>query len=214
MDFLQLMRERYTTKHYDSHKKIPDEILDKILECLRLTPSAVNLQPWHFFLTRSTEGKAKIRAAVPDFNQGRFDDCDCVLILCSLNTISKEFAAQVAQTEIADKRFAAENSADRISGILGYSASRDKMETVRVWSSKQVYIAMATLLYASAAYGVDSTPVEGVDCARVDALMGLKEQGLHCEGLVFLGYRADNDSNTPRQRPKSRMALDQILTRF
>ena len=50
MDFLKLMQERYTTKYYDPQKNIPEEILQKILECLRLTPSSVNMQGWRFYL--------------------------------------------------------------------------------------------------------------------------------------------------------------------
>lgn len=214
MDFLKLMQERYTTKHYNSSKKIPDEILDKILECLRLSPSSINLQPWHFYLTRSAAGKARIRGAMADFNYGRFDECDSVLILCSMNRVSPEFARLVAQTEVDEKRLAPEKLEERIGYIQKTCEFKDKLETLRVWSAKQIYIAMATVLYAAAAYGVDSTPVEGLNCRMVDEALGLEAQGLHCEAAIYLGLRADNDTNAPERRPKSRLALDRILSRF
>ena len=47
-DFLQISKERYTTKHYDSSKKISNADFQKLLEILRLAPSAVNVQPWFF----------------------------------------------------------------------------------------------------------------------------------------------------------------------
>lgn len=214
MDFLNLMQQRYTTKHYDSAKKIPDEILDKILECLRLAPSSINLQPWHFYLTRSEEGKAKIRAAMADFNYGRFDECDSVLILCSMGKVTPEFARLVAAREVEQKRLASDKLEERIGSIIKTGAFKEQLETVRVWSGKQIYIAMATVLYAAASYGIDSTPVEGLNCRLVDQALGLEAQGLHCEAAIYLGVRADSDTNDPKRRPKSRLALDQILTRF
>ena len=45
MDFEQLLKQRYTTKHYDNTRKVPDETITKILECVRLTPTSVNAQP-------------------------------------------------------------------------------------------------------------------------------------------------------------------------
>lgn len=46
--FLEISKNRYTTKHYDQDKKISQKDIDTLLEIARLTPSAVNIQPWHF----------------------------------------------------------------------------------------------------------------------------------------------------------------------
>jgi len=50
MDLLNSVKSRYTTKAYDSEKKIPQEKIKKLLEILRFSPSSVNIQPWHFSL--------------------------------------------------------------------------------------------------------------------------------------------------------------------
>lgn len=42
VDFLSLSQQRYTAKHYDPNRIIPKEDLDKLLEILRLAPTAVN----------------------------------------------------------------------------------------------------------------------------------------------------------------------------
>ena len=56
---LDIARRRYTTKHYDPAKPLSDEDLDALLEVLRLAPSSVNIQPWHFYAVKSAEAKAK-----------------------------------------------------------------------------------------------------------------------------------------------------------
>ena len=68
MDILSIMRSRYTTKHYDPSKPVSEEALQTMLEVLRLSPSSVNSQPWHFYVIESAEAKAKLMpAGLPKF---------------------------------------------------------------------------------------------------------------------------------------------------
>lgn len=60
MDMLKLIRERYTTKHYDATRRVSDEDMADLMEVLRLSPSSVNAQPWHFFVAGSAEAKARL----------------------------------------------------------------------------------------------------------------------------------------------------------
>jgi nitroreductase len=47
MDTFQCIRSRRTTRTF-LPTDVPEQTIDKILEAGRLTPSARNLQPWHF----------------------------------------------------------------------------------------------------------------------------------------------------------------------
>lgn len=51
MNFLELSKQRYSARNYSSDM-IEQEKLDYILECARFAPSAVNYQPWHFFVVK------------------------------------------------------------------------------------------------------------------------------------------------------------------
>ncbi len=53
MDLLNVAQTRYTTKAYDASRTIPAEQFERLLEILRLAPSSINIQPWHFFYCRS-----------------------------------------------------------------------------------------------------------------------------------------------------------------
>ena len=63
MDFVELARTRYTTKHYNG-KAIPRETMEKLFEVLRLAPSSVNSQPWVYFHARTAEQKEKLLPAI------------------------------------------------------------------------------------------------------------------------------------------------------
>jgi nitroreductase len=62
MDFLELAKKRYSCRNYKSDA-VEDDKLMKVLEAARVAPSAVNYQPWHFYVVRKSENKAKIAEA-------------------------------------------------------------------------------------------------------------------------------------------------------
>ena len=59
MTLLELVKKRKSVRHF-LDKKIEPEKLEYIMECARLAPSAVNFQPWHFYIVESEESKALI----------------------------------------------------------------------------------------------------------------------------------------------------------
>lgn len=60
MNFKELCERRYSVRSYKP-EQIPQEKLDYIMECVRLAPSAVNKQPWHFILYTNEEDRKKIQ---------------------------------------------------------------------------------------------------------------------------------------------------------
>ncbi len=62
MDLHELILERESIRSYNINRKIPEDILKRILEAGRLAPSAGNRQPWEFLLVSSEEMLEKIRA--------------------------------------------------------------------------------------------------------------------------------------------------------
>lgn len=62
MDFLELAKKRYSCRNYKPNE-VEDDKLMKVLEAARVAPSAVNYQPWHFYVVKNAELKAKIGEA-------------------------------------------------------------------------------------------------------------------------------------------------------
>jgi nitroreductase/dihydropteridine reductase len=87
---------------------------------------------------------------------------------------------------------------------------RYALKDMAQWFEKQVYIALGNAMTAAAALGVDSTPMEGIDPAALDAELGLHDQGLSSLVLLCLGYHAETDFNA--KLPKSRLPQEQVFT--
>lgn len=60
MTFQELAKKRYSVRLY-SPEPVTQEQLDYILECARTAPSAVNFQPWHFYIARTPETIQKLQ---------------------------------------------------------------------------------------------------------------------------------------------------------
>lgn len=59
MNFKELSEARFSVRSY-TDEPVNKQQLDYILECARLAPSAVNFQPWHFYLVTRPEDKEKL----------------------------------------------------------------------------------------------------------------------------------------------------------
>jgi len=77
MDFLELARNRYSCRKYDT-RPVEKEKLEKILEAGRIAPSAVNNQPWHFFVVTGP-GLERFHSA---YHREWFRSAPCVIAIC------------------------------------------------------------------------------------------------------------------------------------
>lgn len=59
MTFKEISEQRFSVRSYTSEAVSP-EALDYILECARLAPSAVNFQPWRFYVIESPELRSRL----------------------------------------------------------------------------------------------------------------------------------------------------------
>ena len=63
MDFLELTKQRYSERFFDSTRMVEDEKLDRILEAGRQAPTAANKQPQRLFVIKSKEAYQKAQSA-------------------------------------------------------------------------------------------------------------------------------------------------------
>lgn len=78
MDFLELAKNRYSCRKYDSRPVEADK-LNLILEAGRLAPSAANSQPWHFFVLTEADSLGKIHQV---YHREWFRSAPAVIVIC------------------------------------------------------------------------------------------------------------------------------------
>jgi nitroreductase len=65
LDFYHVLKTRRSIRSY-KEILIPNEVLNRILESVRIAPSGSNRQPWHWIIVKSKEVKRKLAEACSD----------------------------------------------------------------------------------------------------------------------------------------------------
>ncbi|HON08909.1 MAG TPA: nitroreductase family protein [Verrucomicrobiota bacterium] len=66
MDFYEVIKKRRSIRKY-KQQPIPQEVLSRIMEAVRLAPSACNLQPFKFLIISSKEKKKSLKGVIQDW---------------------------------------------------------------------------------------------------------------------------------------------------
>lgn len=215
MNLTKIAEKRYSTKEFDPKKKISKELFDHIKALLRLSPSSVNSQPWHFVIADSDEGKKRVAKGTKgdfSFNEIKVLDASHVIVFCVKTDIDEEYNQHILEVEEKDGRFADSSLKKMVSGARTkfVDIHRIDLDDAQHWMEKQVYLNMGTILLGAAALGIDALPMEGIDMEAIDKEFGLREKGYTSIGLVSLGYHKDTDFNA--DLPKSRLPKEEIFT--
>ena len=78
MKFLDLVKARHSVREFQD-RPVEQEKLDYIMECVRLAPSAVNLQPWKF---RAVTDRETLTALAGCYKREWLATAPCVIVAC------------------------------------------------------------------------------------------------------------------------------------
>ncbi len=196
MSFIQSMESRYTTKKYDSSKKIDQHLIKELKQILRLSPSSINSQPWKFTFVSNQKTKEKL-LKVSWINTPKVLDSDTVVVFSRINNL--DYFEQRIEKELPE-------------GAVNYYKEMVKQkpdDEIKAWFDKQVYLALGVFLSACAEMGIDATPMEGLEPEKYDEILGQEDHATLV--AVAIGYRDPEDANQPSKKPKSRMDLDLVI---
>jgi nitroreductase len=188
-NLLAALNWRYAVKQYDPARKIDEATWDALEEALTLTPSGIGLQPWKFLVVDDPAVRARLREA--SYGQPQITEAARLVVFASRVGYSEadvdRFIARVAEVRKQPLEALAGLKAAALSVVARPESDRD------IWASRQAYIALGNFLTAAATLGVDATPMEGLEPARYDEILGLKEKGYHTLAVAAAGYRSTGD---------------------
>lgn len=216
MQLTDALNRRYATKAFDATKKLPETVVEQLFALLRLSPSSTNIQPWHFIVASTEQGKARLAKGAGgrySYNESKILNASHVVLFCARTQVDEVHLQNVLAAEERDGRFTAKpelKNAAHNTRVAYLNEHKYIKKDVPHWLEKQVYLNMGSFLLGAALLEIDAVPLEGIDQAVLDAEFDLNSFDLTAVTAVALGYRADNDFNAGL--PKSRLAIDDIFT--
>lgn len=196
MNFLEKMKTRYAVKKYNPQGKISDEKIQMLKEILHLSPSSINSQPWNFIFVSNSEIKEQL-AEASYFNKEKVLESSQLVVFQAIKN-PEDFEKQIE-----------ENLPE---GLVEYYRTFVKPQgeaAIKSWFAHQVYLALGVFLSACADLGIDSTPMEGIEGDKYDAI--LKNDAYESLMAVTIGEKAENDWNQPTQTPKTRLENRKVI---
>lgn len=214
MNIIENAKKRYATKAFDT-RAIPPETLQAVKDLLRLSPSSVNSQPWHFFMAETAEGKARLAKATEGpyaYNKQKVLNASHTVVFCARTEMNEGFLRKLTDQEAADGRFKSDAAKEEqhAKRAMYVNLHKETYKDLSLWATKQVYLNIGAFLLGVATLGLDAVPIEGFDSAIMDKELDLASQGLTSVAIVSVGYRSADDANA--SLPKSRLPLDETLT--
>lgn len=198
---------RYATKKFDPSAKIPAATWAALEEALVLAPSSFGLQPWKFVIVQDGATREKLSAAA--WGQRQPVDCSHFVVFTARKNYDGADLERFINRSAEVRRVSHESLkgyAKVISGSLERARSGGALDS---WMGRQVYIALGEFMTAAALLRVDTCPMEGLDPAKYDEILGLGSQGYGTLCACAAGYRASDDRYA--SEPKVRFKDSEVL---
>jgi nitroreductase len=198
---------RYATKKFDPAGKIPADTWAALEEALLLAPSSYGLQPWRFIVVTDPATRAKLAAASWGQRQA-IDSSHFVVFAARKGYDEKDLEHYVERT--AEVRGITKESIQGYADVIASSLKRAREAGfLDAWMAKQVYIALGQFMTSAAILGVDTCPMEGIDPAKYDEVLGLAAKGYVTLCACAAGYRSAEDKYA--NSPKVRFKADEVI---
>lgn len=180
---------RYAVKKFDPSKKISAPDWKTLEEALVLTPSSFGLQPWKFVVVTKQEVKDKL----VEFSWGQKQPADCshMIVMTVLKTINEQYVDHFLERQL-EIRGGEKASLEGFKKMLMGTVVNGKMN-IPEWGKNQAYIALGNLMTVASLLGIDACPMEGINPAKYDEVLGLTESNFKTVVACPVGYRAGDD---------------------
>jgi nitroreductase/dihydropteridine reductase len=213
MDLNKLM-DKHLSRYFDGSKTIPEETLQQLLKFLRSAPTSTNIQPNHFYVLSTREGKEKLANNLGE----RFADNGEKILNASHSII------MTTRVDASERHLEAVFAKERADGRFPDLAKQERWEYMTRdfvnlrnytykdtyhWMEKQTYMVMGLTMMAAAELGIEAMPLEGFDPVTVDRAFNIRETGHTTTVLLALGYP---DEAKQYKTPVSRFDTDRLFT--
>lgn len=188
---IESLEWRYATKKFDTEKKINEKTWKCLEEALILSPSSYGLQPWKFIVVQNQEIKDQLRAV--SWNQSQVSECSHHVVFAIKEKMDEEHITHFINHTAKVRGLDPAGMEGYKKMMIGDLVTGGRSQMISEWASRQVYIALGNFMTSAAVIGVDTCPLEGINPAKYDEILGLTGTGWRVVVACPAGYRSAED---------------------
>ncbi len=194
--FENILHNRRSVRVY-TEEKVPEEVMEKLLDYALLAPNSSNLQPWEFYWVRSTDKKKALVKAC--FSQPAARTAQ-EIIVCVAKIKTWPKVRKLMLEHLKDENGFPKRGTDYyktlvpmvytqgVFSVIGLFKSlfyffaglfrvvpREPVSRndMKIWATKSTALAAQNIMMGASALGYDTCPMEGLDSKRVKKILGL-----------------------------------------
>ncbi|MEZ0575990.1 nitroreductase family protein [Halodesulfovibrio aestuarii] len=207
--FKQILQHRRAINFFDPERDVPEALLRELVEDATHSPSSFNLQPWNIMVLRDKEEKMRLQKLA--MNQLKVSEAPVTLIILADTKAwhkDNEAFKLVKKHKLQDGELK-EDQIDWFHGVCErlYGKSHDSELAFAVKNT--AFFAMS-LMYAAAARGLETHPMDGFDHDGVKKEFNIPEN-YWVPLLLAVGHHAKNAEVLPKKKRKS---YDELVLSF
>ena len=214
--FREMLHFRHACKEFDAGRKISSADFNYILEAGRLSPSSFGFEPWRFLVVQNPALREALKTHTWG-GQKQIPTCSHFLAVLAMKSPLLRYDSAYITHIMTDIKHLDEERRTFRRGLYENFQRNDfdlygNERAVFDWACKQTYLAMAHLMLAAAALGIDTCPIEGYDQKEIDSTLA-REFGVNLThyGVAYMlafGYRIKDGA------PKTRRPLESVAEWF
>lgn len=188
---LTQLKWRYATKKFDPTRKISAATWASLEQTLVLSPSSYGLQPYRFIVVSDPKLREALKPLA--WGQPQVTDASHFVVFARKTTMSEADVTKFVNLTTDSRGMPRGSLQGYYDMMVGDLVKGPRSAWVNEWAARQTYIALGNLLTAAALLGIDACPMEGLDPAKYDGVLGLPAKGYSTVCACALGYRAADD---------------------
>jgi len=209
-NLIEALNWRYAVKKFDATKTIDGNLWKALEESLVLTPSSYGLQPWKFIVITDLATKQKLTPV--SWNQKQVEDCSHMVVFAVKEKMDEAHVESFIEATAKVRGIDASTLEGYKKMMIGDVVNGARGKVSFEWAARQAYIALGNFMTSCAMVGVDTCPMEGIDPAKYDEILGLTGSGWRTVVACPAGYRSADDKYASAK--KVRFEHDQVIHRI
>ncbi len=207
---VEALNWRYATKKFDPSRKISEGDWHALEQSLVLAPTSIGLQPWKFFVVTDSAVKAQLGAA--SYRQAQPADCSHLVAFAVRRNIDAEHVDRHI-ARMVEVLGVMPDSLVKFRAMTMRNLDRARTDgTLDTWQEHQIYIALGQFMASAAVLGIDTCPMEGIEPAKYDEILGLAGSDYGTVVACAAGYRLSDDKYASAK--KVRFKPEDVIVRI
>jgi len=204
MDIVNYYNWRYATKKFNAKKKVAPSDLELIKEAVRLAPSSYGLQLFKVIIIEDQELKEKLVGS--SYDQSQIIDCSHLFVFCNYTKVLETDIDLFINTKSKVNKHPV-NELQGYGSFLKNNLLKKEPKETSIWTTNQVYIALAHLMTACATLQIDSCPIEGFKAEDYNSILDLNSRHMNAAVIAAVGYRSNSDLTQEQKKVRKSSSL-------